>query len=46
MAKSKMDKKFEALVKERENTFLITEEDASGFEDETFSFTSRTSEQR
>ena len=43
MAKSKMDKKFEALVKQRENTFLITEEDASGFEDETFSFTSRAS---
>ena len=43
MAKSEMDRKFEAFMKERENTFLIAEEDASGFEDETFSFTSRAS---
>lgn len=43
MDKSKMDIKFEADMKELSSSFLITEEDASGFEDETFSFTSRAS---
>ena len=43
MAKSETDIKSRAFMEERENSFLIAEEDVSGFEDETFSFTSRAS---